>query len=84
MFKITLNIDGMMCNMCEAHANQAIREKWNVKKVSSSHKEGKTVIITEQDITNEELAMVIEKTGYKLLDVVREPYEKKGLLSKLK
>ncbi|MDE6021490.1 MAG: cation transporter [Ruminococcus sp.] len=84
MFKITLKIDGMMCNMCEAHANQAIREKWNVKKVSSSHKEGKTVIITEQDITNEELAKVIEKTGYKLLDVVREPYEKKGLLSKLK
>lgn len=84
MFKITLKIDGMMCNMCEAHANEAIREEWKVKKVSSSHKEGKTVIITEQDITNEELARVIEKTGYKLLDVIREPYEKRGLLSKLK
>lgn len=84
MFKITLKIDGMMCGMCEAHTNEAIRNAWQVKKVTSSHKDNQTVIIAENDISDEELAEIIEKTGYKLISVTREPYEKKGLFSKLK
>lgn len=84
MFKITLKIDGMMCGMCEAHTNEAIRNAWQVKKVTSSHKDNQTVIIAENDISDEELAEIIEKTGYKLISITREPYEKKGLFSKLK
>lgn len=84
MFKITLKIDGMMCGMCEAHTNEAIRNAWQVKKVTSSHKDNQTVIIAENDISDEELAEIIEKTGYKLVSITREPYEKKGLFSKLK
>ena len=37
MFETTVKIDGMMCGMCEAHVNDAIRSKLNVKKVTSSH-----------------------------------------------
>ena len=37
MLKITLGIDGMMCGMCESHINDAIRRKFRVKKVTSSH-----------------------------------------------
>ena len=37
MQKITLEIDGMMCGMCESHINDAIRKAFSVKKVSSSH-----------------------------------------------
>lgn len=84
MLKITLKIEGMMCSMCEAHANEAIRKAWDIKKVTSSHKESKTVIISENDIVDDELTNVIEKTGYKLIAVKREPYEKKGIFSKLK
>lgn len=84
MLKITLKIEGMMCSMCEAHANEAIRKAWNVKKVTSSHKDSETVIISENDIADDELTNVIEKTGYKLISVKREPYEKKGIFSKLK
>ncbi len=84
MLKITLKIEGMMCGMCEAHTNEAIQNAWKVKKVTSSHKDDRTIIITENDISDEELAKVIEKAGYKLISVTREPYEKKGLLSKLK
>ena len=84
MLKITLKIEGMMCGMCEAHTNEAIQNAGKVKKVTSSHKEDHTIIITENDISDEELAKVIEKAGYKLISVTREPYEKKGLFSKLK
>lgn len=37
MIKITLKIDGMMCEMCESHVNDIIRNNFNVKKVASSH-----------------------------------------------
>ena len=32
--KITLQIDGMMCGMCESHINDAIRSNLNVKKLT--------------------------------------------------
>ncbi len=45
MYKTTVKIDGMMCSMCESHVNDAVRSKLKVKKVTSSHKKGETVII---------------------------------------
>ena len=35
--KITLDIEGMACSMCEAHVNDTIRKNFPVKKVSASH-----------------------------------------------
>ncbi|MBQ8162878.1 MAG: heavy-metal-associated domain-containing protein [Clostridia bacterium] len=84
MIRITMKIDGMMCGMCEAHMNDAIRQAFKIKKVTSSHSKNESVIITENDISEQELAKTVEKTGYKLLDVKKEPYEKKGLFSFLK
>lgn len=49
MLKITLGVDGMMCGMCESHVNDAVRKAFPVKKVTSSHGKGQTVILTEQD-----------------------------------
>ena len=79
MIEITLKIDGMMCNMCEAHVNDAIRNKLNVKKVSSSHTGGTAVIISAEDIPDEKIREVIAETGYELKGISRKPYEKKGL-----
>lgn len=78
MWKITARIDGMMCGMCEAHVNDAVRKAFTVKKVSSSHGKGETVILTEDDIPEEKLGAAVEATGYRLLSVKKEPYEKKG------
>jgi copper chaperone CopZ len=81
MLKIVLKIDGMMCGMCESHINDAIRGAFKVKKVTSSHSKGETVIITEQDIDEDNLRNTIDKTGYKVISVTKEPYVKKGLFS---
>ena len=59
MLKITLQVDGMMCGMCEAHVNDAVRKAFPVKKVTSSHSKGQTVILTEQDIEGTALRAVI-------------------------
>lgn len=79
MLKITLKIDGMMCSMCESHVNDGVRQSLPVKKVTSSHGRGETVILTETDISDEQLRAAIEPTGYRVLSVKRENYEKKGL-----
>lgn len=77
MFKITLNIDGMACGMCEAHINEAVRGAFKVKKVTSSHTKGKTEIITESEIDENQLKSVVESTGYTVNGISVEPYEKK-------
>ena len=66
MYQITLGIDGMMCGMCESHINDAVRNAFPVKKVSSSHSKGQTVILSETEIPEAELKPVIAKTGYEL------------------
>ena len=81
MIKIILTIEGMACNMCEAHMNDAVRKVFDVKKVTSSHKDKETVIISENDIEDEKLKELVLDTGYELKDIRREPYEKKGLFS---
>lgn len=78
MIKITLNIDGMMCGMCESHINDVIRKSFAVKKVTSSHSKGKTEIITENPIPEEDLRKAIGETGYALVGMQTEAYEKKG------
>ena len=78
MLKIILKIDGMMCGMCESHINDTIRKSFAVKKVTSSHSKGRTEIITETPIEEERLKKVIRETGYTLIDVQTESYEKKG------
>ncbi|MCM1115218.1 MAG: heavy-metal-associated domain-containing protein [Clostridium sp.] len=83
MTKYILNIDGMMCGHCEAHMNDTIRNNFSVKKVESSHAKKQCVIIAEE-LDEDKLKRVVADTGYELMGIEKEPYEKKGLFSKLK
>ncbi len=82
MQKITVQVDGMMCGMCEAHVNDAVRKVFPVKKVTSSHGKGETVILTENDIDEAALRSAIGAAGYEVKAVSKELYEKKGLFRK--
>lgn len=77
MVKTTLNIDGMMCSMCEAHMNDAIRRDFEVEKVTSSHAKKLTEIISQEPLDEEKLRKTVDATGYKLEGISSEPYEKK-------
>ena len=81
MLKITVGVDGMMCGMCENHINDTIRKAFPVKKVTSSHSKGQTVILTEQDIDEAAVRKAIDATGYTVTSFAKQPYEKKGLFS---
>ena len=65
--------------MCEAHVNDAIRAKFDVKKVKASHKDKEAVVISKEALNEDEVKKVIDETGYTFVSVSSEPYEKKGL-----
>ncbi len=77
MIQTTVKIDGMMCGMCEAHINDAVRAHFSVKSVKSSFKKGETVILAEQAPEEAALRKAIDETGYTVLEITSAPVEKK-------
>ncbi len=81
MYKTVAVVNGMSCEMCEAHINNVVRTHFDVKKVKSSRKKKETVILSENPIDEDKLRAAIDETGYTMGAVSSEPYvqEKKGL-----
>ena len=70
MVKTILEIDGMMCGMCEAHMNDVIRKTiTDAKKVKSSHKKNMSKFVTEEKPDIEKLTKAVDEIGYKILSV---------------
>ena len=84
MVKTTVKVDGMQCGMCEAHVNDAVRNAFNVKKVTSSHTKGETVIVSENSLDANALKDVIVKSGYDYVSSSEEKKKKKGLFGLFK
>ena len=72
MTQYTVKVEGMMCGMCEAHINDTCRRELPLKKVTSSHTKGETVIIAGDDLTDEAIVGVIAGTGYTAVSVTRD------------
>lgn len=84
MIETIVKVDGMMCGMCEVHVNDAVRKAFSVKKVSSSHSKGETVILSQEPLDAKKLQAAIAATGYTVGEISAHPYEKKGLLGLFK
>ena len=69
MVKTVLKVDGMSCGMCESHMNDLVRSLFQVKKVSSSAKDGETVVLSDEILDIPYLKMKIIGIGYKLVSV---------------
>ena len=79
MVKITAKVEGMMCGMCEAHVNDAVRKAFpSIQSVKSSHSKHVTEIISDQELDEAAVAEAIQATGYDVKGVTTEPYQKKG------
>ena len=84
MIETTVSINGMACGMCESHVNDVIRQNFQIKKVTSSHKKGEAVVLSEQELDEEKLRSAIGTTGYEVTAVSSQQYEKKGLFGRKK
>lgn len=81
MIKTTVQVAGMACGMCESHVNEAIRNAFSVKKVTSSHAKNLTEIVSEEELDADKIRSVISETGYEVGDITSQPYKKKGIFS---
>ena len=81
MIKITLQVAGMTCGMCETHMNDVIRAAFPVKKVTSSRSKGETVILSEKPLDIEAIRRVVNATGYTMLSADEEVQQTRSLLS---
>lgn len=66
MNKYILGIDGMMCGACEAHVQNEIRKKLNVKSVKASRLKNQAIIITDIDVSEEKFHEILDPTGYRI------------------
>ena len=82
MLKITLEVEGMRCGMCETHVNDVVRRVDGVKKVESAHAKGRTEVVAEDGTNIGLIKEAIAKQGYGVGKVETEPYEKRGLFSR--
>ena len=83
MIRTTVKIAGMVCGMCEAHINDAIRNAFPVRKVTSSRTRGEVIILSETPPAAEKLKQVVHAAGYIFVSASAETVEKKGFLSGL-
>ncbi len=79
MIRTVLGIEGMMCGMCEAHINDAVRRAFPVKSVKANRKRKECVILSEDAPDAGRLRQVIADTGYTLTGIEAGPYVKKSL-----
>ena len=79
MIKTIVKIEGMMCAMCEAHMNDAIKSECKDKKVVSSHEKNITVILSESELDAKKLEEAVSGAGYKFISASSAPYKKKFL-----
>ena len=72
MIKTTVKINGMMCNMCEAHVNKAISSNFSVESVKADHEKGVCEIVSAQALDEAKLKAVIADTGYEFVSAAAE------------
>ena len=80
MIQTTIGIEGMACEMCEAHINDVIRKTFSVKSAKADRRKKQCVVVSEEPLDESLLAKAISDTGYTLTSIAAEPYKKKGFL----
>ena len=73
VYETRVSVDGMMCGMCEAHVNDAVRRAISPQKVKSSFSKGETVIVTRGKPDLEAIRSAIDSTGYTVTGMACKP-----------
>lgn len=82
MIETTLGVEGMMCGMCEAHVNDAIRRAFDVASAKSDRRRNRCVVVSAEPLDEALVRDVIEKTGYQLTSVSFKPHVKKSFFGR--
>lgn len=65
----TIVIEGMMCQMCEKHAREALAAIPGVEVKSVSHVDNNAVVVVSESVTDDALMAAVNGAGYKAIEV---------------
>ena len=71
MTRITLQVEGMSCSMCEKRVNEAVRRAASVEKVHASHRQGKVEILARNFVDDQTLENAVGACGYHVAGIRR-------------
>jgi len=69
MKKYKITISGMHCASCAGNVERSLRKVPGVKNISVSLMTNKSIVETEDSVSEEELIKAIAKTGYKVVEI---------------
>ena len=64
MAEMKVNVEGMMCPMCEKHVREAIEKNFSVESVTASHEKKSVEITSPEALDYDKVAAVITEAGY--------------------
>lgn len=64
MKKITLKVEGMVCNGCENRVKNALKTIEGIEKVEASYKKGTVIVRAKDEIQEESIKEKIEDIGF--------------------
>ena len=84
MKEFTVAVSGMMCQKCESHVVEAVKEIKGVKSVTASKDEKKAVVVAKDSVKAEEIKAAITEAGYEVGDITEKVVEKQGFFARFK
>ena len=72
MKKFKILISGMHCASCAGNIERSIRKVQGVKNVSVSLMTSKSIVESDDNVSEEELKKAVARTGYKAIEVQKE------------
>ena len=69
MKKFKIAISGMHCASCASNIERSLRKVPGVKNVSVSILTNKSIVESEDNVSEEELKQAVVRTGYKVVEV---------------
>ena len=64
LMKTVVNVEGMMCPMCEKHVKEAIEKNFDVESVEASHEANRVEITSAKPLDYDKVAAAITEAGY--------------------
>lgn len=65
----TLDVEGMMCEHCEARVKKALEAVDGVESASADHNAGKAVVVLTEDVDDAVLKKAVEDQDYKVTGI---------------
>ncbi len=69
----------MSCGMCEAHVQDTVAQHFKTKKAKASRSKKKLIVISEQEISEDDFHKILDPTGYRIISYRRAEAIKKLL-----